>query len=88
MSKKQKKFLKRGLKNLINVLIVFLLAFYVFQLNNTIKDSYLINSYQKKLEKLQEEEKLLKIDSFKDQRLKNIEEIALKLGFESGKKLD
>jgi hypothetical protein len=63
------------------------LAFYVFQLNNTIKDSYLINSYQKKLEKLQEEEKLLKIDSFKDPRLKNIEEIALKLGFETAKEV-
>ena len=42
-----------------------LLIFYVWQINNLVKDSYLINSYEKQISKLSEENKNLEVSSAK-----------------------
>jgi len=64
------------------VLIMSLLAFYIFQITAVISGGYQVQNYQKKISKLSEENKMLEINSTKINSLENIENKIQGLGFE------
>jgi len=64
------------------VLIMSLLAFYIFQITAVISEGYQVQDYQKKISKLSEENKILEINSTKINSLENIENKIQGLGFE------
>ena len=64
------------------VLIMSLLAFYIFQITAVISEGYQVQNYQKKISKLSEENKMLEINSTKINSLENIENKIQGLGFE------
>lgn len=63
-------------------LIILLLAFYIFQISDVVSRGYQIQNYQKKLNKLSEETKLLEINSAQINSLGGIEERIQEMGFE------
>ncbi len=63
-------------------LILSLLMFYVFQINETIQGGYLIKNYLKKIDRLSQESKLLEIDFAHISSLGNIEVTTKELNFE------
>lgn len=65
------------------ILICFLLFFYVFQINEMLKNSYLIKNYQKQLEEVSKGNNELKILLPKLTSLENIEKIAENLNLEN-----
>ena len=64
------------------VLIMSLLAFYIFQITAVISEGYQVQNYQKKISKLSEENKILEINSMKINSLENIDNRIQGLGFE------
>ena len=76
------KFNQKILRILIFLIILTLLAFYIFQANALVSERYLLSNYQKKLnEKLRENEVLL-INSTQLNSLSNIKEKVKAMGFE------
>lgn len=67
---------------LSSVLLASLLAFYIFQVNTVIKNSYLIKNYDKSLSTLSQENNNLKINFSQSNSLDNLEEQILNLNFE------
>lgn len=69
-------------------LIVLFLGFHIFQINNTIV-SYIfqIQNYQKKIEELIKENKMLEINLTQKESLKKIEEKIKDLNFEKAGKI-
>ena len=63
-------------------LILSLLMFYVFQINETIRGGYLIKNYLKKIDRLSQENKLLEINFAHISSLGNIEDKTKELNFE------
>lgn len=72
----------------ISTLIVLFLGFYVFQINNTIV-SYIsqTQNYQRKIEELIKENKILEINLTQKESLKNFEEKIKDLNFEKTNKI-
>ena len=64
------------------VLIMSLLAFYIFQITAVISEGYQAQNYQKKISKLSEENKILEINSMKINSLENIDNRIQGLGLE------
>lgn len=62
--------------------IMSFLAFYIFQINAVVSEGYQIQNYQKKINELLKENKLLEINSLKVNSLENIETRIQELGFE------
>jgi len=63
-------------------LIITLLVFYIFQIKSVISEGYLLQNYQKKLNKLSQENEILEINLAQVNSLGNIEKEIQKLGFE------
>ena len=61
--------------------IVFLLFFYVFQINSLTGQNYILNNQEKKLAELKKEAGILKIDFAKANSLANIETYFQNQGF-------
>jgi len=78
----QKKFSLRFIIISNILLIIFLLIFYVFQINSVIKESYLIENYHQKIKSLSEENKNLEITFSHLDSLSNIENLVAGLNFE------
>lgn len=62
--------------------IMTLLAFYIFQVNAIVSESYQIQNYQRKLNAISEQNEILEINSAQVNSLGNIEEQIQELGFE------
>ena len=60
------------IKATISISILFLLSFYIFQVNSLSKEIYLIENYEKQLNQLSEENEALEINFSKVNSLKNI----------------
>ena len=91
---KKRKVLKLNFSifKLVLILLTFLsicsLFFYIFQINQMIKASYLIKIYEKEIEKLSEENKNLNLTFSQLNSLENLQPVIQKLGFEKVDKLD
>jgi len=64
------------------ILITLLLVFYIFQVNEIIKISYLIGNHEKKISERSLENKNLEINSSQANSLENIENLVKNLNFE------
>ncbi|MBU4205018.1 hypothetical protein KKE19_03470 [Patescibacteria group bacterium] len=62
--------------------LLFLTVFYALQINNITNGSYLIKSYQKKIETLLQENNNLEINLAQISYLENVQEKTAELGFE------
>lgn len=67
--------------------IISLLAFYIFQVNFLTKETYQIQNYQKKINKIIQENENLIIDSAKLNSFSNIETLIKDFGFEKAEKI-
>jgi len=67
---------------LSSVLIIAFLVSYIFQVNALTFESYQIQNYQKKIENLTRENKILEINSFRMNSLANIKNEIQNLGFQ------
>ncbi|MBZ9572145.1 hypothetical protein KJA15_02350 [Patescibacteria group bacterium] len=72
---------------IIFISILALLAFYIFQVNAMISQTYQIKDYQKKLEEIIKENETLKINSVKINSLETLENKILEFGFEKVDKI-
>lgn len=75
------------LKLLIALLIIGLLGFYVFQANAEISERFLIEEYNKKIQELSKENKVLEIGFAKNGSLDRMKELASSLGLEKVDKI-
>lgn len=75
------------LKLLIALLIIGLLGFYVFQANAEISERFLIKEYDKKIQELSKENKVLEIGFAKNGSLDRMKELASSLGLEKVDKI-
>ena len=64
------------------ILILFLLVFYIFQVNKLTSDRYLIRDQEKTMSSLSQENKILEINSNQANSLGNIDGFIKELGFE------
>lgn len=64
------------------ILVVSLLIFYIFQINNLTQSTYQIQQYQKKIDRLSQENESLRINSLKNNSLSTIETLTKDFGFE------
>jgi cell division protein FtsB len=64
------------------VSIIILLAFYIFQINSVTSEGYLLQNYQKKLNQLRQENKILEINLAQLNSLGSVEKQIERLGFE------
>lgn len=78
----KQKFPLKALGILMSLTIFALLAFYIFQVNSVVTESYLAQDYQKKINETSRENGNLIINSAKINSLGNIEEGIKELGFE------
>ena len=69
-------------------MILFLLTFYIFQINSVISGGYLIQNCQKKITELSKENETLAIDSARINSLNNVENRIKELGFEKIEKVN
>ena len=69
------------------ILIIGLLAFYVFQINTEISKRYLIKDYQKRITELSSQNKVLEISSAQNGSLDRIVELVASLNFEKTDKI-
>ncbi len=69
------------------VLILSLLVFYVFQVNEITREGYLTKNYLKKIDTLSQESKFLEINFAHTSSLGNIEEKSRALNFERVEKI-
>lgn len=84
----KKDSLFKKIRNFLGIsLILSLLFFQVFQVNDLIKKLYLIRNYKKNMSELLEENKLLKLDLLQNGSLKKLEEFAEKFNFEKVKEI-
>lgn len=67
--------------------ILFLLSFYVFQINSLTKEVYSVRNYEKKLDTLTEENKTLEINFTKISSLTQVENYLLGQNFEKATKV-
>jgi cell division protein FtsB len=70
------------------ILIIFLLGFYIFQVNNFVFQTYLIKNYQQELKKLSQENENLEINLTQKDSLKTIEDLIKELSFEKVEKIE
>lgn len=77
----------RALLILGYILIISLLSFYIFQVNSSIKEVYLIQDYEKKLDSLSEKEKKLEGAFLQSNYLENFDDLAQNLNFEKTNKV-
>ena len=68
------------------IVTVFLLILYIFQVNTMIRETYLIQGYQKKLGALSQENKNLEINFSQASSLSNITNAINSLNFEKAEK--
>jgi len=64
------------------MLVASLLAFYIFQVNTVVKNSYLIENFDKRLSTISQENNALEINFSQSNSLDSIEKQALNLNFE------
>jgi len=69
------------------VLIIALLVSYIIQVNSLAEETYKIQNYQQKIEKISQENENLLSDSLKLSSLSNIETIVNNSGFEKTQKI-
>jgi len=69
------------------ILIISLLIFYIFQVNNLAENIYQIKIYQKKIDELSQEGEILKINSAKINSLADFEVLIKNFGFEKAEKV-
>lgn len=69
------------------ILIISLLVFYIFQINALVSESYLLQSYQKKLNEESLKNEALLINSAQVNSLGNIKKKIQELGFEKVEKV-
>lgn len=69
------------------VLITSLLVFYIFQINQIAKGTYLVKIYEEKINELLEENKTLEINSSQVNSLENLESLVKNLNFEKINKI-
>ena len=74
-------------KLLIALLIIGLLGFYVFQANAEISERFLVEEYDKKIQELSKENKVLEIGFAKNGSLDRMKELASSLGLEKVDKI-
>lgn len=67
---------------LIFLLVIPLLAFYIFQTSSVVSESYQAQKYQKKIDELSGENKFLEINSVKVNSLESVDSRVQELGFE------
>lgn len=67
--------------------IISLLVFYIFQVNFLIKETYLSQSYEKKLDQIAKENEILKINFSKSNSLENLEKYLSAGNFEKANKV-
>jgi len=72
---------------LSSISILAFLVFYIFQVNALVSETYLIQSYEKKLAELSRENEILTINSAQLNSLDNIENKILEFGFEKVEKI-
>lgn len=75
------------LKLLIALLIIGLLGFYVFQANAEISERFLVEEYDKKIQELSKENKVLEIGFARKGSLDRMKELASSLGLEKVDKI-
>ncbi len=75
------------IKATISISILFLLSFYVFQVNSLSKEIYLIENYEKQLNQLSEENEALEINFSEVNSLKNIVSYLQTQNFERANKI-
>ena len=66
----------------VSVSIIFLLVFYVFQINALTGENYLLTKQEKKLVEIKKQSEILKIDFARANSLANIENYFQNRGFE------
>lgn len=69
------------------IVTVFLLILYIFQVNTMIRETYLIQGYQRKLTVLSQENKSLEINFSQANSLSNITNAIKSLNFEKAEKV-
>lgn len=72
----------RFLGILSSLLVILLFAFYVFQVSDAVSRGYQLQNYQKRLNQLSEESKLLEINSVQIHSLGSVEKRIQEMGFE------
>ncbi len=78
----KKTFNLRAFWILTIVLLIILLGFYIFQINELAKGIYYIRRYETKLFGISQEHRALEITFFQNNSLKNIDDLVEKLNFE------
>ena len=73
---------------LIFISIISLLVFYIFQINNIIFNGYQIKDFQKRLDIMAKENRILEINYSQTRALENIEMKVQELGFEKVGKIN
>lgn len=69
------------------ILMIFLLIFYILQVNLLAEETYKIQDYQKKIDKISQENESLLSNALKLSSLSNIETIIKDFGFEKTQKI-
>lgn len=73
---------------ILNLALIFiLLIFYIFQINTWISEGYQVQDYQKKIEKIKNENKSLELNFLQNTSLENIENKINNLGFKKINKI-
>lgn len=70
------------------IFIIFLVIFYIFQFNAVTEGMYLIKNYDKKIETLSQENKILEIKFSQSNSLENLRFLVGNLGFDRVGKID
>lgn len=70
------------------ILIIFLVIFYIFQVNAITASMYLIKNYDKKIESISQENKLLEIKFSQANSLENLRSLVENLDLEEVGKVD
>jgi len=78
----KRKFSLKAFWILSFISIISLLIFYIFQVNSMIRETYLIQNYQRKIKELSQENKTLEINFFQANSLSTIESLVKNLNFE------
>jgi len=78
----------KSLAALGTILIISFLAFYIFQVTTVISEGYQLQSDQKKISDLSEENKILELNFTQVNSLQNIDSQIQNLGFEKVEKVD
>ena len=83
----KRKFSKRIFWIFSYLLFIFLLSFYVFQINSLTSNTYLFQSYEKNINEAKEENTKLEIQLAELNSLENLEKLVENLNYERAEKV-